>query len=213
LNGDGLYPGVTRQIVSGVNVAGVLYDKTWVGDVKWTDLVNGGLAFEIEPIEWEGHMAAYVRAFLGKIEIPFSPGMFLGEQPAAAFAKLGVSFPDGLEEDAVVPNYMPDGVLVVNAEYFKYTLGPIENVTELAALVDVPQNLIDQFEIRCAKGAKTDEGVCVAVERTHDAKRLAIGAIVGITIGAVALVVIVAVAIVVLVRRKPPPDGSFKHVS
>jgi hypothetical protein len=57
----------TCQVTPGEYTQGFLYQKGWKGTV----------VIEVEPTESEGKQAAFLRAYLGGVYLPFSPSKFV----------------------------------------------------------------------------------------------------------------------------------------
>jgi hypothetical protein len=197
-----LFTGVRQQIITANNLEVLLYDKTWEGSVEFIDLPDGPLVYEIEAITRNGQKGAYVRAYLGSLLVPFSPLQFLNATNQS-FAKLGVTSPEQPGENEIVPNYLPDGDLVVNSNYFDYTLGARDSHDPITRLVDVPAALIQSFEFRCSERSQTIDGKCVAPAQPEpDSKGLSSEAVIGIAVGSVVVLVIIAALVIVVLRRR-----------
>jgi hypothetical protein len=201
-----LFAGVRQQIITGNSLDFLLYEKTWEGSVEFVDLPNGPLVYEIDAIARNGQKGAYVRAYLAGLLVPFAPLQFLSGSNQS-FATIGVTGPEQPGENDLIPNYLPDGDLIVNADYFNYTLGSRDAHDPLTKLVDVPAALIQSFEFRCSDQSQTIDGKCIA-PNPPGSKGLSSGAIIGIAIASVVIVAgIVVVVIVILRRRSRATDG------
>jgi hypothetical protein len=186
-----LFSGLTRQIITGNNTSGLKYEKIWHGDIAFADLPAGTLVYEIQPTTWRNHRAAYVRAFLGGLSVPFSPVQFL-DGTTTAFERLGISIPpiDDGDDDVVVSRYLPKGEIVANLEDFNYTLGTYGVETPMSTLVDAPAGSVLALELRCSESAVRIDEQCVAPSDSAPAgrRRLSAGYIVLIVIGSIAVV-------------------------
>jgi hypothetical protein len=207
-----LFPGVTRQILTGNAAQSLQYEKIWAGDVEFADLAAGSLVYEIEPVTWKHHKAAYVRAFLANVSVPFSPVRFL-DGTTAAFEAIGISVPDSdPDEDVVVSNYLPDGELVANLDHFVYSLG--SDAKAPPVLVDVPEAFVKSVEFRCSQDALVENGRCVAKATEQAGPK--VGVVIGISVVAVVVVAVVIAVGVYLVQRREsgrPQSPAFEALT
>jgi hypothetical protein len=195
-----LYQTVQRQVVASKGLQHLKYVKRWEGEVDFVELTRGKLVFEIRPyhVVDVDKEVVYVKAVMNGHEVAFSPSKFIDEAEAS-FASLGYRAIYENVEDDVGYNYLADGSLVLNHELFSYDLNSLKE--QLKDLVDIPKELVTEYEIKCAEGSVVVNGKCA--EKGGKGKKMNKGLVIGLSVaGGVLVGVAVFVGVVMMKRRR-----------